>query len=512
MPKAYAQDYSFDQEIRCGFEEMNPHAIQDANQFEEWMHQKKSQLLALRGSGSSLYELPVVFHVLHYGETVGVGTNISANYINEQLEQVNNDLAKTTGTSGYNNHPAGADTGIRLKAALYDETDNELVEPGINRINVAALGYGTSAFSKSFINSTLKPATQWNPELYLNIWICNISGGVLGFAQFPEASGLIGITPNGTANTDGLVILYKSVGSTERPNHAATGGYANYNKGRTLTHELGHFLGLRHIWGDGDCTKDDHCADTPSSDGANFGCPTHYSCGSLDMVQNYMDYTYDNCMNIFTEDQRDRMIVVLSNSIRRKELLTSDRATPQTSLPVELIDFNVKVFEDGVNIEWYTATETNSSYFVVEKSNDGIRFETLEVVNAAGNSQTTLKYSIKDHAPHPGMNYYRLIQVDLDETTENLGVRQVEFLSKFELHTFPNPTTYLLNIDAFSIKNQNIKIELININGQVILEDELDVVKGRNIHSINVENLEEGLYFIRWTQGNETGVTKFQKY
>ncbi|MFM7747275.1 MAG: M43 family zinc metalloprotease, partial [Bacteroidota bacterium] len=139
-----------------------------------------------------------------------------------------------------------------------------------------------------------------------------------------------GLSGGTNANTDGIVLLYSSVG---RPPHNPFTG--QYNLGRTATHEIGHALGLRHIWGDGtNCSATDYCGDTPPSDAANYGCPlTHASCGGLDMVQNYMDYTNDACMNLFTANQVARMWTVLQNSPRRNSLLSSPVCTPPDVTP-----------------------------------------------------------------------------------------------------------------------------------------------------------------------------------
>ena len=96
---------------------------------------------------------------------------------------------------------------------------------------------------------------------------------------------------------------------------------APFNLGRITTHEVGHWLGLRHIWGDGDCLADDYCNDTPPAEAPNNTCAKNVSCNSPDMIENYMDYTTDECMNIFTQDQKIRMHTVLRNSPRRKELV-----------------------------------------------------------------------------------------------------------------------------------------------------------------------------------------------
>jgi len=126
----------------------------------------------------------------------------------------------------------------------------------------------------------------------LNMWIGTIGGGILGYAQFP----------GGSAATDGVVVDPKYFGTTG----TAT---APFDGGRTMTHEVGHWLNLRHIWGDGRCNRDDFVADTPTSDRPNYGCPgfptTH--CRSTDMTMNYMDYVNDDCMYMFSLGQKERM-------------------------------------------------------------------------------------------------------------------------------------------------------------------------------------------------------------
>ncbi|MEM7041014.1 MAG: zinc metalloprotease, partial [Bacteroidota bacterium] len=182
-------------------------------------------------------------------------------------------------------------------------------------------GNPTNGITRTFTNSTSFSANDamkfqssggkdaWPTGQYLNMWVCNLGGGLLGYAQFPGS---------GSASTDGVVVGYNYFGNTGAVS-------APFNKGRTTTHEVGHWLNLRHIWGDANCGND-FVSDTPTQQSDNSGCPNHPlpSCGnSGDMFMNYMDYTNDACMNLFTEGQKDRMRAVVGPGGFRSSLLSS---------------------------------------------------------------------------------------------------------------------------------------------------------------------------------------------
>lgn len=291
----------------------NGQRIETDAEFERWMAEK---LLAYKNQRNQpeleVYTIPVVFHIFYRNAS----ENISDDQILSQLDILNEDFGRynpDTGNTPVAFRPVASNTGIQFCMAQRDPQGNPT--NGIMRYSYPS---GTT-FSQSTMNNTYKPLTVWNTNDYLNIWVAPLGGGLLGYAQFPTGSGLPGLSGSGSATTDGVVLLHTSVG---RPPANPFGGI--YNGGRTATHEVGHYLGLRHIWGDGGCSVDDFCSDTPTSDAANYNCPTtHVSCGTVDMVQNYMDYTQDNCMNLYTLNQTDRMRVVMQNSPRRASLRTS---------------------------------------------------------------------------------------------------------------------------------------------------------------------------------------------
>lgn len=304
--------------------------------FENWLRPKAEQIKQQIASGTfrgTNNVIPVIFHVFTDGAG---GDNLSQEAIQAQLDQLNIDYADLAGSS----YDVSADAQLQFCLAQMDASGVPVDEPGINRITT----YGDGPFARSTFESTMKAATQWDPEQFLNVWVANLSGGLLGYAQFPSSSGLPGLNTNGgQASTDGVVIASNSVGSVASPNPL---GHP-YNKGRTLTHELGHWLGLRHIWGDnwgqGDpdnasCNVDDFCADTPNAGKPHFGCETGAdTCPTdpnNDMVENYMDYSDDACMHTFTADQVTRILAVMANSPRRVNLLTSNVCTASPVIAV----------------------------------------------------------------------------------------------------------------------------------------------------------------------------------
>ena len=301
---------------------------------------KQQQKLNSQGNQakSVVLTIPIVFHIITDGSGI---TNVPQSVVQDQLDQLNLDFRNLSGSS----YPVASDIEVEFCLAKVDTNGDELSEPGINRVTI----FGAGPFSSGTFESTIKPMTIWNPDDYYNVWVGDVSGGLLGYAQFPSSSGLSGIPDTaGLANTDGCVVLYTTLGSIANPNGSPS---AAYNKGRTLTHETGHWLGLKHIWGDGGCAFDDYCADTPLSDSYNLDCPDVTKCGSVDMVENYMDYTDDICMNTFTEDQKTRIRDMFLVALRRATLPSSTACEIPVSLPenVAYLSKGVSVFPNPSN-------------------------------------------------------------------------------------------------------------------------------------------------------------------
>jgi len=357
-------------------------------EFEQWLAPKaeaeKSKLLARKGIAgtNAVITIPVVIHVIHSGQSVGSGRNISDVRVNSQITVLNQDFRKMLDTPGYNTNPVGADVEIEFCLAKTDPNGNPTT--GIDRVNL-----GNTTWNNNNVESTLKPQTIWDPTKYFNIWVCQFGGdldGVLGYAQFPSGSGLQGLQGPYTPATDGVVIDWRAFGSSD---YAAGQYFQDIDKGRTTTHETGHFLGLRHIWGDGgsqefgikNCNATDYCNDTPFAGWENYDClDTYDSCPSSpgnDMTENYMDYTNDACMNIFTLDQKARIMAVMQNSPRRSTLKASTVCQPPLSNPSFELLQGIKLYpnpaNDVLNIAVSDSSKTPDSYTIYNSLGQAIK-------------------------------------------------------------------------------------------------------------------------------------------
>lgn len=284
--------------------------------FETWLSRRKQDLKEDGHAQRQLMDvrrIPVVVHVIHTGTPVGVGANIPEGQIFSQIDILNQDFRRLNPDAVNTPEeflPVAGDAQIEFVLARQDPSG--MPTSGINRVQGSRESYPLG------FNAQISELAYWPAEDYLNLWVLPLQSPNIGYASFPVASSLPGLDfPPPSRLTDGVTIDYRYFGE---------GGNAlPASRGRTATHEVGHFLGLRHIWGDGGCGVDDFVADTPEQGFFTSGCPSHprSSCESVDMFQNFMDYTSDICMNLFTVGQIERMNTVLAFSPRRTSLLSS---------------------------------------------------------------------------------------------------------------------------------------------------------------------------------------------
>jgi hypothetical protein len=296
--------------------------------------------------------IPVVVHVVYNTST----QNISDALIQAQINQLNLDFARLN--SDASSTPSvfasvAANTNVQFCLAQRDPNGNATT--GIVRKSTTTTSFIDNDRVKS---SSTGGDNAWPAANYLNLWVCNLGNNLLGYAQFP----------GGSASTDGVVVLYSSVGSMTTPGTAAP-----YNFGRTATHEIGHWLNLRHIWGDdSNCNGSDLVGDTPNQNTENYGCPSYPLTDACSpsapgvMFMNYMDYTDDGCMNMFTAGQTSRMQALFATGGARIGLVSSLGCTPPSTstcnAPTGLSTTNVA--NTSATFNW--AAVTNAVSYTVQ--------------------------------------------------------------------------------------------------------------------------------------------------
>lgn len=367
----YAQDV-----LHCGHEQYMQHlathqpaVYKRILELEKQLNERSNSTARIAAAPDAIINIPVVVHVVHNNSTGTIGgnnnTNISDQQIQSQIDVLNKDYQRLN-TDASNTPPGYLSVAANCKITFCLAT----TDPLGNATNGITRTYSPKA-NYSIINEVeLKSLSYWPSDQYLNLWVCDLRGipasqTLLGYAQKPGAA-MPGLSPtDGAATTDGVVINYKAFGTVGTL-------FPRFNLGRTSTHEIGHWLGLSHPWGDtesNDCNNTDYCDDTPVC-GNSFestaplcsNTPTGLSavvCSPPRMIQDYMDYSDDACMNLFTLDQKSRMRSAMELSPRRAALLNSLGCCTIPDLKNLIF---VKNFEDGsLTSENWTVVNPNSS-------------------------------------------------------------------------------------------------------------------------------------------------------
>lgn len=382
----------------------------DYDQFNTWIQSNMARMEASSQSREIL-TLPLIVHIFHDGEPIGTYPNLSRSRVQNQLTALNQAYRKTPGSFADNNNPNGVDTEIEFCLALFGPDGEALEEPGIDRINLEERGFRTGVQDASYIQSVIQPATIWDPEKYLNVWIFrSISSGgdgnVVGFTSLPGSVDTLSGLPNsipGIERRDGFVAQANFWGGTSVVNKV------------TAIHEIGHWLGLLHVEGpfnagspNFSCANDDYCDDTNPAATTLSACFNQFSCGSSEPIDNFMVSVVGSCRETFTACQKNRMRTVLMFAPRRRELLTSDVCVVPTVAPIAEVNLTDTIqacdgtfqFMDGTSQDpdkrvlsrlWtvsngQTSTERNP---VFDFDSSGEYTITLQVENGAGSDEIT---------------------------------------------------------------------------------------------------------------------------
>lgn len=354
--------------------------------------------------------IPVVVHILHKGEPIGTGTNISVAQIQSQINVLNQDFRRLN--SDVLSSPApfkGSSADPLIQFCLAARKPDGSPTNGIMRYlepsqqDLSTLPVDLRCVNRFFIESVFKPSTIWDRDKYLNIWVsemkqlpavingqpnndignnqgCNFNDNTLGYAQFPGLS----------ATTDGVWIKNNVFGTIGNLN-------LNFNLGRTTTHEVGHWLNLKHIWGDEpQCAVDDLVFDTPIQKDKSTGCnvfPKTDTCSNQFpgiMFMNFMDYSDDNCLSVFTYGQAARMDSALF--IQRVGLITSNGCTPSTmSIDDNNMESAIKIYPNPFSN--LITIETNEPIFKIEIYNLLGQIVKSKIIDSPTNNSVNINLS-----------------------------------------------------------------------------------------------------------------------
>ena len=530
------------------------HSLKDphhANAARAAFENAKQRTAMRQEDDSTLYRIPVVVHVIYNT----VEENLPDDVIRAQINKLNEDYrrqnADTTNTRDIF-LPVATDTRIEFYLATQDpagnptngivrtqtdRTDFSLIgsifeDLGITQEQLAclidALSSGTMpditvllgcgltidqllALADIFTGTTGPGMDEmkfdatggddaWDTQRYLNIWVCDLNGDaaalglILGFAYPPEGAPNWPAGSTGTPETDGVVIHYQAIG----PNNPESEPIAPFaDEGRSCVHEVGHYLGLRHIWGDADCTEDDGLADTPDADAATdavSGCNwqkntcTEAAAPQLpDMIENYMDYSSDDCQNLFTQQQKGIMRAMLEGP--RNGLLAL--AGPPPIADFFASETNVLV---GQEIQFSDLSQNATNWiWTFGDGNSALVAAPTHTYQTAGTYTVTLAVQ----------NQYGS---DLETKTDyitvgTVGVETVQTTALFTVE--PNPSKGLVQV-RFSKPMNNAQVEVFDAAGVRVSKNNAQTYGA----TLDLSGKASGVYVVKVTSDMQTQMLK----
>lgn len=390
------------QEKRCSTTEYLEHKFEAHPELKEQRAQVKQELQSLmesnkfRTNADGDLVIPVVIHIVYNSN----GQNLPDSRITSQMQTLNDDYNMLN--DDLDEVPAEfqsviANIGIEFCLAKTDPNGN--ATNGVIRKETSVDGFSIGA--DDIKHDSQGGSNAWDTDRYLNIWVGDISSGLLGYATPPGAA---------SPGEDGVVIDWTNFGTTSS---------SQYNRGRTATHEVGHYFNLEHIWGDGPCFADDEVDDTPAQGTEYYNKPDYpqTTCNSSDMFMNYMDYVDDEAMHMFTLGQKVRMLAALNGA--RSSLLNNNLALCSFPLDIEEGNF-VSQFElfpnpnSGVLNIRYEANDTqNVAFYMTDMLGKKVYAESITDFDGKYEQQINV-----DHLPK-GV-YLFVVQNDQQKKTQRL--------------------------------------------------------------------------------------------
>ena len=505
--------------------------------FNKEVEKFKQDIISGRRAAAS-YTIPVIVHVIPGGEAPGTFPNISAAQINSQLNVLNADLGGTGWNVGNLAATAFSAVGaancqITFCAATKNPLGQTLAEPGIHRVRYQdsswsnPFSFGSNASLKAYFDGTIKPKTIWDPQYYLNVWTSGISNQVslLGYATFPAGAALAGLGPVGSANTDGIWVYagcYGNVGSLMLPTN---------NLGRTATHEIGHWLGLRHIGGDGDgfgngdCAATDYCNDTPPQKGGNLGCPNGQNWGAPayplhvndcppndpngDMFMNFMDYCDDGSLIMFTPDQKTRMQTAMATALYRQSLTASSatQCTNPASTPTAYANMPINVCNTVgvISTTAYAIGNPIPTFFWTTTPSAGVTYSPSNLVaNPSITFPSAGVYTVNCAATNSVGTGNAATTVSVDAC--DVGIAKNILLRSY-ITLQPNPSNGKVNLIMTLPSSMNLNVSVTNILGQTIMSSKHPNISSGSIE-IDLTHEAAGVYFINIESGKEKTVKR----
>ena len=473
--------------------------------------------------------IPTVVHVVYRSSD----QNISADQIQSQIDVLNEDFRRLNADAS--NTPSvfsgvAADVQIEFCLASVDPDGNST--DGITRTSTKKRSFGSNDDVK---RSSRGGKDAWPASDYLNVWVANLGSSLLGYAQFP----------GGPAATDGVVCTYLGFGRGSQYNL-----YTSFNLGRTMTHEVGHWLNLRHIWGDGGCGVDDFVGDTPTAGGANYtGLPCTFpgpnSCSDggddlPDMFQNYMDYSDDACMNLFTSGQSSRMNALFGSGGSRASLLSSNGcgsgSTPELCNNGSDDDGDGLIDCDDPDCDGDPNCATGGTCEAPNSTNANVansrRKVTISWSGGSGANDYTVEYrqvGASNWSSNTTSNTSVNINVSRDSDYEyrvtancsggesattstqafNTNRSSGRFAGQEEVVAYPNPAQDHLMVDINLLDVSTVNIRVFDMMGRTVRKINNYRPENEGTLEIRTANLREGVYFLHIN--GDDGSARIQK-